>query len=1099
MCDVSSGNCVIYSMGDDAILAQILNGVAMITGDGSFMSMILLGAIAGFTIMMFQAITNGIAKSFSSIFLGWLVFTTAFGTNIDVTVENIYNGTSTSVSNVPLGVAFVGSVMSQVGYNTTSLFEQAYSYPGVTTAGFAHPIRLYADVRENAIYKSCNFGDANSPAANDNICLSYKNYIRNCTQPMLDSGAITEESMRSQPLINAIRSTSTTTNVWLMINGAPQSYTCSAGWTALYGATTSAFSPLYLGVGGSPGQSVMASLIEYRGSITIAQEISDAENILLSSAPGATGLPTWYMAWQSFLEPIYFKARIEHLESLNQAPSQVMMDQAYSQRNIAWIGHEEMFSDMLPVVTGFIEGFIYSVTPLMAFIIVMGVGGISLAGKWLLTAFWIQLWMPLFAIVNLYIMMNVTEGIQDISTRFTGWGSMQYFEQVDTVIYDWLGRGSKLITTVPFLSAFLIFGSSVGMNAIARTLNDGDKFVNEKLKSPDLRQPAPIMSEQSMHQGSPVYGPDHIMSSQFANTMNTTLSSDSNYTKQSQQAQTKAKNERADFSASWSKAANEEYKDIKTFDQLAQHGATLKSTQGDYYSKLLNQASSSEDTSQMTESQQNAFVASMDAQLSAGTGNKSPLKGSAGGSVDSRSTSTEGEQIAGYVKKAETALKGEGVKQELTRDAMSQFSQSDKESLSSLYGESESSKLQQEATEAYNASSEARRIETLSVGQSSSQNRNLANIAESLNMRDMYSQYMQNNKDMSGLPETQQKLWQEFQSVPNGEEYLSNFATDHKGQGSDWLVWSVGLQKSLLQDNNEEAIYSALATESGSESFGRNIDNANGTGMNNVEANMAQLEGDVKPHTEPVKEQTAPAKTLSTSVSPQAAGNDTTDKVNSSLGDGSPADQFSLNNAVVRQEADEHRSNAESSFYNKPSVIQARDEALDHAQNALTADFAPMSLTQEILGNMDGVQGAAINQFGGAAAAVLDTVGLESAAEDTREFINSYNQSNLTGEKSEYLRLPQAQADYMTAVASTLSSFIDVAPSQETIANLEQQQAALIAGQPNQLLGEALVARLEEIAILGEEGMQQMGELQQFNISMQHYNNLSAPQADSKN
>ncbi|MGR5346050.1 conjugal transfer protein TraG N-terminal domain-containing protein, partial [Vibrio aestuarianus] len=54
--------------------------------------------------------------------------------------------------------------------------------------------------------------------------------------------------------------------------------------------------------------------------------------------------------------------------------------------------------------------------PLMGLLMVLGMMGIQLVFKYVMTLIWIQLWMPVLAVVNLFIYNRPTGSLQDYIT-----------------------------------------------------------------------------------------------------------------------------------------------------------------------------------------------------------------------------------------------------------------------------------------------------------------------------------------------------------------------------------------------------------------------------------------------------------------------------------------------------------------------------------------------------------------------------------------------------------------------------------------------------------------------------------------------------------
>jgi hypothetical protein len=99
----------IYSIGDSAYLAAILNAVAMITGTGDFRQLAGVGFLIGVLLVLFWGILQGgRGIRFQNILVAWLLYALMFGPTAKVAIEDAYSGAVRVVDNVPLGPAAVG-------------------------------------------------------------------------------------------------------------------------------------------------------------------------------------------------------------------------------------------------------------------------------------------------------------------------------------------------------------------------------------------------------------------------------------------------------------------------------------------------------------------------------------------------------------------------------------------------------------------------------------------------------------------------------------------------------------------------------------------------------------------------------------------------------------------------------------------------------------------------------------------------------------------------------------------------------------------------------------------------------------------------------
>jgi conjugal transfer mating pair stabilization protein TraG len=137
------------------------------------------------------------------------------------------------VDNVPLGPAVVGSVMSNMGYRSTRLFEQGFGTPSMTGNGFADSLQTLTAVRKNLLSR-VNLGAANVPNAGSDMETSFANYVRECTLTGVDLNQKSVDAiLRDADPLNAIRFDSDIYMTQIYVGGQPQTKTCTDAWTDL--------------------------------------------------------------------------------------------------------------------------------------------------------------------------------------------------------------------------------------------------------------------------------------------------------------------------------------------------------------------------------------------------------------------------------------------------------------------------------------------------------------------------------------------------------------------------------------------------------------------------------------------------------------------------------------------------------------------------------------------------------------------------------------------------------------------------------------------------------------------------------------------------
>src|SRR5699024_1353482 len=205
----------------------------------------------------------------------------------------------------------------------------------------------------------------------------------------------------------------------------------------------------------------------------------------------------------AILAPIYEQAVIGRYQDMQDFSSAIALNQALQQRNTQWASEQSMFMTTVRPLQTFFEGFVYGITPILAMLIVTGSFGFSMAGKYLQLLFWVQLWLPLLSIINLYIMSSAAGEIQTYDDPNIT--SMYALEGLSESVQHWVSIGGMLAAAVPMIALFVVTGSTYAFAQIAGRIQGQDHF-NEKINTPDVAQPAPLMKQDAYHTNNPISG-----------------------------------------------------------------------------------------------------------------------------------------------------------------------------------------------------------------------------------------------------------------------------------------------------------------------------------------------------------------------------------------------------------------------------------------------------------------------------------------------------------------------------------------------------------------------------------------------------------------
>jgi hypothetical protein len=497
---------IIYSIGDGAYLATVLNAVAAITAHSDFGNLVRIGFILGVILVSFQAIlTAGREWRWDQFIVAVLVYMVMFGPKMTVHVHDVYNGSTRTVDNVPIGVGMVGSLISTVGKNITEFFEVGFSMPQMLQGGFGSVIHHYLDTRNID-----GFGTANSkssvaggPEVND-LSYSIYNYVRDCTMTGVVRGEKSIEQIEnSADVLEAIRWDS---NVWgtsvkLGLTGTTATtqpdksvaVTCNEAYQKIFdrinndGAFQDAYRDYVNAIWGGDAELKLQTSLDFISEAT-SETYSAMKHMINSS-----------MRWQ------VQQAALGHFQQNGNEAMATMMGQAIEQRAIQWTAEASLFSRLVRPLQTFFEAFLFSITPFMALLIGLGTMGIKMIGKYLLFGLWIQLWLPVMAIINLFLNVVVQSKLGAIDPTGLDVTSLRGFLEVSALYQDYLTTAGMLAASVPAITLLLIYGSSITATSLAGRLQSGD-FVNEKQLSPDIVQPAAASQMGAMYQSDFVKG-----------------------------------------------------------------------------------------------------------------------------------------------------------------------------------------------------------------------------------------------------------------------------------------------------------------------------------------------------------------------------------------------------------------------------------------------------------------------------------------------------------------------------------------------------------------------------------------------------------------
>ncbi|THF64929.1 conjugal transfer protein TraG [Pseudothauera nasutitermitis] len=443
----------IYAYQNAASLFGVFNAAAAIHGSGDYLSAVAAVAFCGFVAAL-------IAYAFAPEKLqGWkwlatvlLVFSVLIVPKVSVgIVDKTGGGPVQVVDNVPFGAALLGSLTSTIGHTLTGLFETAFQAipgPGALPSELAYASNglMFGNrlIREtgNVVFQD--------PAFRTDLI----NFIHNCTTYDLLDGTFDPAAF------------STADDVWALMAGPnPARFTPI---TSATGSSTIDTCPnAYLNLNGRlPAQ---ISRIEGRlafqlnptlpgtaAAAAIAGQIQQA--YLKNGIAAASATAADLIRQNAVLNAIADTGKIVG-QKVNDPAAMILAvgrAQGVAQQNAAWINAGKVTEQALPVFRNVIEAVTYALFPLFVLLLLLTSGRDSMiAFKGYATILiWIQLWPPLYAVLNYMASIYAAYDIAAAADLGTGMKALSL--QTASSIYSRTISGEAVVgylsITIPFIA-----------------------------------------------------------------------------------------------------------------------------------------------------------------------------------------------------------------------------------------------------------------------------------------------------------------------------------------------------------------------------------------------------------------------------------------------------------------------------------------------------------------------------------------------------------------------------------------------------------------------------------------------------------------------
>ena len=442
----------------------ILNAVVMLMGssgvDGDYLSLVRVAALLG----SFMAVCYGFLRARGEdaahyMLMVAIFYTTLFIPRVTVTIEDHGGagvGAPIVVDNVPIGLAFFASTTSHIGYWLTDKTETFFSLPDTSLRLSSHG--LMGGARALRLAQSAAMPD---PILAQDVT----NFMRECINPeLVVSPTLVNSLLVSKDIWTDLgRSGIGVLNPGRMVtlSGNTGSVQCDDAYTNKIGprlapAATSEFARI-------------AQILSPNASA------ATANTMLASLLPASEGLIMTASA--STTDAIRQRMMINMLNDTSSNMAQVMNDptaaqtalgtaMATSNANTAYSVMARLAQETLPLVRNAIELVVLGIFPIvLILIIIAGSKGGMVLRSYVMTMLWVQLWAPLYAIVNYVGMMAGAKNFKAALAGIDGVAVNNAAALLNSTISAEAVTG-MLTISVPMIAMAIIKGGEAGLAGI---------------------------------------------------------------------------------------------------------------------------------------------------------------------------------------------------------------------------------------------------------------------------------------------------------------------------------------------------------------------------------------------------------------------------------------------------------------------------------------------------------------------------------------------------------------------------------------------------------------------------------------------------------
>jgi conjugal transfer mating pair stabilization protein TraG len=447
----------VYAYWNADQIASVLNAVAMIMGGGDYLTLMKALAVAGLLI----AVTMGVVALrgetvWANLLMVAVFYGCVFVPKTTVVVHDVRTNTDYPVANVPLGLALFASETSHIGKWMTESFETAFTpvdEERFSKTGMAFGSRLIEELQQVR---------ADLPSLEGEMAM----FVRKCVNPeFIGNAKVLDDLVKSTDLWGFIGTTNGPANSF-SLNPARSTFVnnvampCPDAYAALTvlldGQTNTQIG--VLGARVNPGNSMAATVI--------LTQIPAVEATLLNVSRSAQDAVR-----QSIVSNLLRDCRAQPLSMQSgcvQSSAAVAM--AEESAKVSYAAMAKVAAATLPKLRNAIELITIGVFPVVFLLIVIAGAKAGMVLKSYVAAmFWVQLWAPLYAIINAMAVKSDQADLLGI-VHLAGGTTLANMTRLGNEALSNQSIAGLLTISVPVIALALIKGGEVAMSGVVSSI-----------------------------------------------------------------------------------------------------------------------------------------------------------------------------------------------------------------------------------------------------------------------------------------------------------------------------------------------------------------------------------------------------------------------------------------------------------------------------------------------------------------------------------------------------------------------------------------------------------------------------------------------------